>query len=71
MGAAVPSQEHMGPDHPWERVHMDLTGPFLLTDAEEWTRSNSKITSVDKYPQELMESLQFVRTTVGDLKPNR
>ena len=32
-GAAVPIQEYTGPNHPWERVHMDLTGPFPRTDA--------------------------------------
>ena len=33
MGAAVPIQEYMGPNHPWERAHMDLTGPFPKSDA--------------------------------------
>jgi hypothetical protein len=29
----VPIQEYLGPDHPFERAHMDLTGPLPKTAA--------------------------------------
>jgi hypothetical protein len=32
-GGKIPIQEYTGPDYPWERSHMDLTGPFPMTKA--------------------------------------
>jgi hypothetical protein len=32
-GGSIPIQEYTGPDYPFERTHMDLTGPFPKTTA--------------------------------------